>query len=102
MRALLRRGSTPLQFAASKVVDAVQIRKLERVAARRKVPKSEVLHRAIDVVAREQLGGAPTPLQALDELQKSVKLARRRTDEWSRQVRTERAKTSARHEWRKR
>jgi hypothetical protein len=83
-------------------LDVETIRKLERVAARWKVPKSEVLRRAIDVVARDQLGDAPTPLQALDELQKSVKLARRRTDEWSREVGNERAKTSARHEWRKR
>ncbi|MFI5353356.1 MAG: hypothetical protein ACHQZS_10375 [Candidatus Binatales bacterium] len=83
-------------------LDVETIRKLERVAARWKVPKSEVLRRAIDLVARDQLGDAPTPLQALDELQKRVKLARRRTDEWLREVRNERAKTSARHEWRKR
>jgi len=60
------------------------------------------LRRAIDVVARAQLGEAPSPLQALDELQKSVKLTRQRTDAWSREVRYERAKTSARHEWRRR
>ena len=83
-------------------LDVETIRKLERVAARWKVPKSEVLRRAIDLVARDQLGDAPTPLQALDELQKRVKLARRRTDEWLREVRNERAKTLARHEWRKR
>jgi hypothetical protein len=83
-------------------LDVETIRKLERVAARWKVSKSEVLRRAIDVVARDQLGPAPSPLQALDELQKSVKLTRQRTDEWSRKVRIERARTSARHEWRRR
>ena len=67
-----------------------------------KVSKSEVLRRAIDVIARDQLGDAPSPLQALDELQKSVKLTRQRTDQWSREVRNERAKTSARREWRRR
>jgi len=83
-------------------LDVETIRKLDRVAARWKVSKSEVLRRAIEVVARDQLGEAPSPLQALDELQKSVKLIKRRTDQWSREVRNERAKTSARHEWRKR
>ncbi len=83
-------------------LDVETIRKLDRVAARWKVSKSEVLRRAIEVVARDQLGEAPSPLQALDELQKSVKLTRRRSDEWSREVRNERAKTSARHEWRRR
>jgi len=78
------------------------MRKLDRVAARWKVSKSEVLRRAIEVVARDQLGEATPPLQALDELQKSVKLSRQETDKWSREVHNERAKTSARHEWRKR
>jgi hypothetical protein len=82
-------------------LDVETIRKLDRVAARWKVSKSEVLRRAIDVVARDQLGPAPSPLQALDELQKSVELTRQRTDEWSREVRVERTRTSARHEWRK-
>ncbi len=60
------------------------------------------MRRAIDVVARDQLGETPPPLQALDELQKSVKLTRKRIEQWSRKVRSERAETSARHEWRKR
>ncbi|MGO9455354.1 MAG: ribbon-helix-helix protein, CopG family [Candidatus Binataceae bacterium] len=83
-------------------LDVETIRKLDRVAARWKVSKSEVLRRAIDVVARDQLGETPPPLQALDELQKSVKLTRKRIEQWSRKVRSERAETSARHEWRKR
>jgi len=60
------------------------------------------LRRAIEAVARDRLGDVPSPLRALNELQKSVKLTRQRTDQWSREVRNERAKTSARHEWRKR
>ncbi|MGO9607216.1 MAG: ribbon-helix-helix protein, CopG family [Candidatus Binataceae bacterium] len=83
-------------------LDVETIRKLDRVAARWKVSKSEVLRRAIDVVARDQFGETPPPLQALDELQKSVKLTRKRIEQWSRKVRSERAETSARHEWRKR
>lgn len=83
-------------------LDVETVRKLDRVAARWKVSKSEVLRRAIEVVARDQLGEPPPPLQALDELQKSVKLTKQRTEKWSREVRIEREKASARHEWRKR
>jgi len=83
-------------------LDVETIRKLDRVATRWKVSKSEVLRRAIEAVARDQFGDVPSPLRALNELQKSVKLTRQRTDQWSREVRNERAKTSARHEWRKR
>ncbi|HVA82301.1 MAG TPA: ribbon-helix-helix protein, CopG family [Candidatus Binataceae bacterium] len=83
-------------------LDVETIRKLDRVAARWKVSKSEVLRRAIDVVARDQLGDPPPRLQALDELHKSVKLTRQQTDKWPRGVRSERAKASARHEWPKR
>jgi hypothetical protein len=83
-------------------LDVETVRKLDRVAARWKVSKSEVLRRAIEVVARDQLGEPPPPLQALDELQKSVKLTKQRTEKWSREVRGEREKTSARHEWLKR
>ena len=83
-------------------LDVETIRKLDRVAARWKVSKSEVLRRAIEVVARDQLEEVPSPLQALDELQKSLKLTKQQADQWSRQVRTERMNTSARHEWRKR
>src|SRR5271167_2163010 len=95
-------GMARTSIKSTYALDVETIRKLDRVAARWKVSKSEVLRRAIDVVARDQLGEPPPPLQALDELQKSVKLTRQRTDQWSREVRNERAKTSARYEWRKR
>jgi hypothetical protein len=78
------------------------VRKLDRVAARWQVSKSEVLRRAIDVVARDQLAETPSRFQALDELQMSMKLTKQRTDNWSREFHAERGQTSARHEWRKR
>jgi hypothetical protein len=81
-------------------LDVETIRKLERVAARWRVSKSEVLRRAIDAVDREQAAAAPSPLQALEELQKSLALSPSRTRKWSREVREERTRTSARHEWR--
>ncbi|MFZ0659238.1 MAG: ribbon-helix-helix protein, CopG family [Candidatus Binataceae bacterium] len=83
-------------------LDVETVGKLDRMAARWKVSKSEVLRRAIELVARDQFVEPPSRLQALDELQKSMGLTRQRTDYWSREVRAERAKTSARHEWRKR
>ena len=82
-------------------LDVETVRKLDQVASRWKVSKSEVLRRAIELVARDQLGEPTPPLQALDELQRSVKLTRQRTEKWSREVRKERANTSARHEWRR-
>ncbi len=81
-------------------LDVETIRKLERVAARWRVSKSEVLRRAIDAVDREQAAGAPSPLEALDELQKGLKLSPSSARKWSREVREERTETSARHEWR--
>ncbi len=81
-------------------LDVETIRKLESVAARWGVSKSEVLRRAIDAVAREQAAVAPSPLEALEELQTSLKLSPSRAQKWSREVREERARASARHEWR--
>jgi hypothetical protein len=83
-------------------LDVDTIRKLERVAARWRVSKSEVLRRAIEVVAREQGEGTPAPLEALDELQKSLKLTAHQVGKWSLEVRQERVKSSARREWRRR
>jgi hypothetical protein len=80
-------------------LDVETIHKLDQLAARWRVSKSEVLRRAIELVARDQLDEGPFPLQALDELQKSLKLTKQQADSWSRQVRSERANTSARHEW---
>jgi predicted transcriptional regulator len=83
-------------------LDVETTRKLDRMAARWKVPKSEVLRRAIAALDRAELGEAASPLKALDELQKCVKLTKRQADRWSLDVRGERARTSARHEWPKR
>ncbi len=82
-------------------LDVETVRKLERVAAQWHVSKSEVLRRAIDLVARDQLASVSSPLQALDELQESVGLTKQQTESWALEVRRERAKSSTRHEWRK-
>ena len=95
-RIIIRMARTSVKSTYS--LDVATINKLDRVAARWKVSKSEVLRRAIDLVARDQPEEMPSPLKALDELQKSLKLTKKEADRWSRQVRTERVNTSARHE----
>lgn len=82
-------------------LDVHTIRKLERVATRWRVSKSEVLRRAINAVAREQAAVAPSPLEALDQLQKSLKLSASQAEKWAREARRERTRSSARHEWRR-
>lgn len=74
-------------------LDVDTIRKLDRVAARWRVSKSEVLWRAIEMVAREQAEDAPSPLEALDQLQKNLKLTAHQARKWSLQVRQERVKS---------
>jgi hypothetical protein len=83
-------------------LDPETVHKLERVAAEWHVSKSEVLRRAIDLVAEGQTSGTLSPLQALDELQRSLKLTPRQVERWALESRRERTRTSARHEWRKR
>jgi hypothetical protein len=91
-----------ISIKSTYALDVDTIRKLERVAARWRVSKSEVLRRAIEVVAREQAEGGPSPLEALDQLQKSLKLTAHQAGKWSQEVRQERVKSSGRREWRRR
>jgi hypothetical protein len=83
-------------------LDVETVRKLERVAAQWHVSKSEVLRRAIDLVAGDSAASGSSPLQALDELQQSLKLSARQIDGWALETRRERARTSIQHECRKR
>ena len=84
-------------------LDVETVRKLERVASRWKVSKSEVLRRAIDTVAKQESPPEKlTPLEALHELQKRLKLSKREAEDWARSVRDERTASSLRHEWRRR
>jgi hypothetical protein len=81
----------------SRALDVETVRKLERVAAQWKLSKSEVLRRAIDLVAREPPATVSSRLQALDELQKTLKLTPKQAGNWEREVRHEWVKSSARH-----
>ena len=80
-------------------LDVETIRKLEAVAARWRVSKSEVLRRAIDAVAGDKQPNELTPLQALDELQKSMKLGKREREQWEATARRER-ESFGRRQWR--
>jgi len=91
-----------ISIKSTYALDVETIHKLERVAAEWKVSKSEVLRRAIDLVATAPSATVSSRLQALDELQKTLKLTRQQAQSWEREVRRERAKSSTRHEWRKR
>jgi predicted transcriptional regulator len=61
----------PTSIKSTYALDVETIRKLERVAARWRVSKSEVLRRAIDAVDRELPTLAPSPLEALENCKRA-------------------------------
>jgi len=82
-------------------LDVATVRRLERIAARWRVSKSEALRRAINAAA-EMDSEAATPLEALDKLHASLKLNGTQLEKWSREAARERKSASRRHEWRNR
>jgi hypothetical protein len=80
------------------VMDVGTVRALERIARRWKVSKSEALRRAIHASAEQQQPEVGDPLQALDQLQLSLKLTPSRARAWAQAVRVERRAASARSE----
>lgn len=74
-------------------VDTVQ--NLEQMASHWGVSKSEALRRAIRTTA-QALPSEASPLDALDELQRSLNLSPAKAQAWSRRVRMER-RASSRH-----
>ena len=80
-------------------VDTVQ--NLEQMASHWGVSKSEALRRAIRTTA-QSLPTAVSPLDALDQLQRSLNLNPANAQAWSRRVRTERRASSLRGEESKR
>ncbi|MGH7812700.1 MAG: ribbon-helix-helix protein, CopG family [Candidatus Binataceae bacterium] len=83
-------------------LDVDTVRKLDRMAARWRVSKSEVLRRAIDLAANEPEARELTPVQSLEVLQKSLELSANDAENWAREARRERKSGSLRREWRKR
>jgi hypothetical protein len=82
------------------VMDVGTVRALERIAQRWKVSKSEALRRAIHAAAEPQRPEAGDSLQALDQLQPSLKLTSVRARAWAQAARVERRAASARSETR--
>jgi hypothetical protein len=82
------------------VMDVGTARALERIAQRWKVSKSEALRRAIHAAAEQQRPEASDSLQALDQLQRSLKLTPARARAWAQAARVERRAASARSETR--
>lgn len=84
-------------------LDVETVRTLDELARRWEVPKSEALRRAIRASATPARSPAsPAPLQALDRLQKALRLAPRDAERWSASVRLERHAASRRRERRAR
>lgn len=76
-------------------LDVETVRDLEKVASHWGVSKSEALRRAIRTTA-QTLRSVTSPLEALDELQRSLKLSPAKAQAWSRRVRAERRAPSLR------
>jgi len=83
-------------------LDVESVQKLEDMARRWGVSKSEMLRRAIKSAAGGGSAGGPGALGALEELQKSLGLTAGRARAWTRRARAERQATSRRAESRKR
>ena len=81
-------------------MDVATVRALERIAQRWKVSKSEALRRAIHAAAEQQWSEAGDSLQALDQLQLSLKLTPARARAWAQAARVERRAASTRSETR--
>ena len=74
-------------------LDVESVRKLEQLAKKWGVSKSEALRRSIHSAASNQAEGSDR-LQAFRSLQRSLGLTRRRAKQWEDQVRAERRASS--------
>jgi uncharacterized protein YerC len=71
-------------------LDVDSVRKLDSIADRWRVSKSEALRRAIRIAAEQQASAGAQPTAALDALQRSLNLTSAAADRWRRKVRSER------------
>ena len=79
-------------------LDPETVRKLEDMAGRWGVSKSEALRRAIRSAAADRAGSGPTAIRALDALQRSLTLDPAMARRWAATTRTERKNSSSRGE----
>jgi hypothetical protein len=83
------------------VMDVETAEALDRIARRWKVSKSEALRRAIRAAAEQPPPEPGEALQALDQLQRSLRLTPARSRAWAQGVRRERRAASVRSEGRR-
>jgi predicted transcriptional regulator len=80
-------------------LDPETVRKVERLAARWKVSKSEVLRRAVAVAAKEAAPADLTPLEALRKLQDRMKLTADQARAWEAESKRIRRTAFRKREW---
>jgi hypothetical protein len=96
--AILYREMARPTIKSTYTLDMGTIRALEDIARRWRVSKSEALRRAIRAAAGESRVDRSDAVDALDRLQKSLRLTPAKTRAWTRRVRSERHASSVRHE----
>jgi hypothetical protein len=79
-------------------LDLETVSRLEEMARRWGVSKSEVLRRAVRAAAGQSSPAAADAVSALDELQRSLRLSRAKAQAWGRRSRAERRAAAARRE----
>ena len=79
-------------------LDVATVKALEEIAHRWGVSKSEALRRAIRAAAGVESHAGQDALEALDELQKSLALSKRKASVWAQRARDERQASAARSE----
>lgn len=77
-------------------LDVESVRRLETLAQRWNVSKSEVLRRAIRIAAIDGIPGDDAPLNALDRLQASLRAHKVNLAQWERDLKAERRATAHR------
>ncbi|HEX4628610.1 MAG TPA: ribbon-helix-helix protein, CopG family [Gemmatimonadales bacterium] len=89
--------ATP-RIKSTYALDRDTMQRLENMARRWGVSKSEALRRAIRAAASESSVAATDSARALDELQRALRLSRAHVQAWARRSRAERRASAARHE----
>ena len=77
-------------------LDVETVHLLEALARQWKVSKSEALRRAIGAAAKSEGASEKEAIQALNELQRSLRLNRSSAQQWETQVRAERRASAGR------
>jgi hypothetical protein len=93
--AILKNMAIPT-IKSTYTLDVDTIRTLEDMARRLGVSKSEALRRAIRSAAGKERAGGSDALQALDRLQKSLRLTPAKAQAWAHSARKERRVSSLR------